>query len=80
MHSYLAPAVRLKLALATALLAMAFAPDMAQAAITRCSDFIDTASPVVSNGFTFNGSKLCGDFVVGHDIDGLCLDDAERLA
>ena len=26
--------------------------------------------------FTFNGSKLCGDFVVRHDIDGLRLDDA----
>ncbi|MNV57939.1 hypothetical protein D3C71_1502940 [compost metagenome] len=30
--------------------------------------------------FTFNGGKLCGDFVVGNDIDGLRLDDAERLA
>ena len=30
--------------------------------------------------FTFDGRKLCGDFVVGHNIDGLRLDDAERLA
>lgn len=56
-HAGLQAARQLSRTIAIALLSTIAVLGSAQAAITKCSDFIDPASPVLSNGFALNSSN-----------------------